>query len=51
MKVSRSKTEYMFLNEREPSVTLRLKGAEVGKVHEFKYLDLTVQRNGEWINR
>ncbi|KAK3520565.1 hypothetical protein QTP70_027087 [Hemibagrus guttatus] len=47
MKVSRSKTEYMCVNEREGSGTVRLQGEEVRKVQEFKYLGSTVQSNGE----
>ncbi|KAK3525604.1 hypothetical protein QTP70_000427 [Hemibagrus guttatus] len=47
MKVSRSKTEYMSVNEREGSGTVRLQGEEVKKVQEFKYLGSTVQSNGE----
>ncbi|KAK3568010.1 hypothetical protein QTP86_028594, partial [Hemibagrus guttatus] len=47
MKVSHSKTEYMCVNEREGSGTVRLQGEEVKKVQEFKYLGSTVQRNGE----
>ncbi|MCJ8747587.1 hypothetical protein PDJAM_G00155240 [Pangasius djambal] len=47
MKVSRSKTEYMYVNEREGSGTVRLQGEEVKKVQEFKYLGSTVQSNGE----
>ncbi|KAK3519795.1 hypothetical protein QTP70_004959 [Hemibagrus guttatus] len=47
MKVSRSKTEYMCVNEREGSGTVRLQGEEVKKVQEFKYLGSTVQSNGE----
>ncbi|KAK3545937.1 hypothetical protein QTP70_016961, partial [Hemibagrus guttatus] len=47
MKVSRSKTEYMCVNEREGSGTVRLQGEEVQKVQEFKYLGSTVQNNGE----
>ena len=35
MKVSRSKTEYMCVNERETSGIVRLQGAEVVKVQEF----------------
>ncbi|KAK3532187.1 hypothetical protein QTP86_009294 [Hemibagrus guttatus] len=45
MKVSRSKTEYMCVNEREGSGTVRLQGEEVKKVQEFKYLGSTVQSN------
>ncbi|KAK3574844.1 hypothetical protein QTP86_018427, partial [Hemibagrus guttatus] len=47
MKVSRSKTEYLCVNEREGSGTVRLQGEEVKKVQEFKYLGSTVQSNGE----
>ncbi|KAK3532054.1 hypothetical protein QTP86_003542 [Hemibagrus guttatus] len=47
MMVSRSKTEYMCVNEREGSGTVRLQGEEVNKVQEFKYLGSTVQSNGE----
>ncbi|KAK3505580.1 hypothetical protein QTP70_004943, partial [Hemibagrus guttatus] len=47
MKVSRSKTEYMCVNEKEGSGTVRLQGEEVKKVQEFKYLGSTVQSNGE----
>ncbi|KAK3542797.1 hypothetical protein QTP70_003002 [Hemibagrus guttatus] len=47
MKVSSSKTEYMCVNEREGSGTVRLQGEEVKKVQEFKYLGSTVQSNGE----
>ncbi|KAK3539988.1 hypothetical protein QTP70_019636, partial [Hemibagrus guttatus] len=47
MKVSRSKTEYMCVNEKEGSGTVRLQGEEVKKVQEFKYLESTVQSNGE----
>ncbi|KAK3535914.1 hypothetical protein QTP70_021210 [Hemibagrus guttatus] len=47
MKVSRSKTEYMCVNEREGSGRVRLQGEEVKKVQEFKYLGSTVQSNGE----
>ncbi|KAK3574370.1 hypothetical protein QTP86_005791 [Hemibagrus guttatus] len=47
MKVSRSKTEYMCVNETEGSGTVRLQGEEVKKVQEFKYLGSTVQSNGE----
>ncbi|KAK3542834.1 hypothetical protein QTP70_004639 [Hemibagrus guttatus] len=47
MKVSRIKTEYMCVNEREGSGTVRLQGEEVKKVQEFKYLGSTVQSNGQ----
>ncbi|KAK3523637.1 hypothetical protein QTP70_005839 [Hemibagrus guttatus] len=47
MKVSRNKTEYMCVNEREGCGTVRLQGEEVKKLQEFKYLGSTVQSNGE----
>ncbi|KAK3526951.1 hypothetical protein QTP86_005760 [Hemibagrus guttatus] len=47
MKFSHSKTEYMCVNEREGSGTVRLQGEEVKKVQELKYLGSTVQSNGE----
>ncbi|KAK3517080.1 hypothetical protein QTP86_018993 [Hemibagrus guttatus] len=47
IKVSHSKTEYMSVNEREGSGTVRLQGEEVKKVQEFKFLGSTVQSNGE----
>ena len=36
MKVRCSKTEYMCVNEGNPSGTVRLQGAEMKKVEEFK---------------
>ncbi|KAK3570304.1 hypothetical protein QTP86_017185 [Hemibagrus guttatus] len=47
MKVGRSKTEYMCVNEREGSGTVRLQGEELKTAQEFKYLRSTVQSNGE----
>ncbi|KAK2879894.1 hypothetical protein Q8A73_023706 [Channa argus] len=47
MKLSRSKTEYMCVNERDPGGMVRLQEAEVKKVQDFKYLGSTVQSNGE----
>ncbi|RDD63985.1 hypothetical protein DU478_22590, partial [Thalassococcus profundi] len=47
MKVSRNKTEYLCVNDRDPSGTVRLQGEEVKKVQDFKYLGSTVQSNGE----
>ena len=35
MRVSRSKTEYMCVNEMEGGGTMRLQGVEVAKVNEF----------------
>ena len=47
MKVSCSKTVYMCVNERNPSGTVRLQGAEIKKLEDFKYLESTVQCNRE----
>ena len=46
MTVSRSKTEYMCVNERDDGETVLLQGVEVPKVKKFKYLGSTVQCNG-----
>ncbi|KAI5086421.1 hypothetical protein C0J45_24008, partial [Silurus meridionalis] len=46
---SRSKTEYMCVNEREGSGVVRLQGEEVEKVEEFRYLGSTVQSNVECV--
>ena len=48
MKVSRSKTEYMHVNERNPSGTVRLQGVEIKKVEDLKYMGSTVQGDGEY---
>lgn len=47
MKVSRSKTEYICVNEREDSTMVGMQAVKVAKVNEFKYLGSTVQSNGE----
>ena len=47
MKVSRSKTEYMCINEIQDNGTVQMQGEDVAKVREFKYLGSTVQSNGE----
>ena len=46
IKVSRSKTEYMRVNERGDAETVLLQGVEVPNVKEFRYLGSTVQPNG-----
>ena len=46
MRVSRTKTEYMCVNEKGTNRTVYLGGNEVAKVDEFKYLGSTVQSNG-----
>ena len=35
MTLSRCKTEYMCVNERDPSGTVRLQGGEIKKVEDF----------------
>ena len=45
MKVSRSKTQYLALNE-SSNETVYLQGEEIEKVDNFKYLGSTVQSNG-----
>ena len=47
MKVSRRKTEYMCVNERQDNGTVRMQGEEVAKVDDFKYPGSTVQSNAE----
>lgn len=47
MKVGCSKTEYMCVKESDPSRTVRLQGAEIKKVEDFKYLGSTHQSKGE----
>ena len=49
MTVNRRKTEYMCVNEKQDngSSTVKMQGEEVAKVEDFKYLDSTVQSNGE----
>ena len=46
MKISRSKTGYMCVNEKNDGETVLLQGVEVPKVKEFRYLGSTVQCNG-----
>lgn len=45
IKVSRSETEYMCVNERDQSEIVSLQGGEVKKVEDFKYLGSTMQSN------
>ena len=46
-RVNRRKTEYMCVNERQVKGTVKMRGEEVAKVEDFKYLGSTVQSNGE----
>ena len=43
MAISKSKTVCTCLNAKEEGRTVKLQGAEVAKVEEFKYLGMTVQ--------
>ena len=46
MKVSRSKTEYLCINEGNDDETVKMEDAKVPRVKEFKYLGSTVQESG-----
>ncbi|XP_065674134.1 uncharacterized protein LOC136091078 [Hydra vulgaris] len=46
MKVSRSKTEYMCVNERADGGQVQFQGVDLVKVDEFTYLGLRVQSYG-----
>ena len=47
MRVSRSKTEYICINENEDNGTMQMQGEDLAKVKEFRYLGSTAQSNGE----
>lgn len=47
IKVSHSKKEYMCLNEWEAGTVVKMKGIDMEKVHELKYLGLTDWKRGE----
>jgi len=47
MKVSRSKTEYLCMSDNVTEETVKLQGADLAKVQDFKYLGCTVQDNGD----
>ena len=47
MKVSRSKTEYLFINGGNDKETLKLWDKKVPRVKEFKCLGSTVQKSGD----
>ena len=46
MKVSRSKTKYLCINEGNDNKTLKMEDTKVPRVKEFKYLGSTMQENG-----
>ena len=46
MKVSRSKTEYLCVNEEKDNKAVKMDDTKVPRVKEFKYLGSTVQESG-----
>ena len=42
MKVSRSKTEYLYVNRENDKETMKMEDTKVSRVKEFKYLGSTV---------
>ena len=46
IKVSRSKTEYLCINEGNDNKTLKMEDTKVPRVKEFKYLGSTIQESG-----
>ena len=46
MKVSRSKTEYLCINEGNDDKTVKMENTKVPRVKEFKYLGSIVQESG-----
>ena len=46
MKVSRSKTKYLYINGRNDDETVKMEDAKVPRVKEFKYLGSTMQESG-----
>lgn len=49
-KVSRSKTEYICVHERETGLTVKIPGADEVKVDEFIYMWSNIQSKG-WCTR
>ena len=46
MKVSRSKTDYLCINEENGNETVKMEDTTVTRVKKFKYLGSTVQKSG-----
>ena len=46
MKVSRSKTKYLYINGRNDDETVKMEDTKVPRVKEFKYLESMVQESG-----
>ena len=47
MKVSRSKTQYLCINEGNDDETVKMEDTKVPRVKEFKYFGSTVQESGD----
>ena len=47
MKVSRSKTEYLYTNGGNDKETVKMEDKKVPRIKEFKYLGSTVQESGD----
>lgn len=46
MRVSRQKTEYLYMGKREMAEGVKMQGEKLNRVEEFKYLGSTVQSDG-----
>ena len=46
MKVSRSKTEYLYVNGGNDKETVRMEDTKMPRIKQFKYLESTVQESG-----
>ena len=46
MKVSRSKTKYLYINGENDNETVKMEDTKVPRAKEFKYLGSTVQESG-----
>ena len=51
MRISRDMTEYLCLNGPAAGSSVKLQGAALAKVDEFKYLGSMVQENGKCAER
>ncbi|XP_047502966.1 uncharacterized protein LOC125048346 [Penaeus chinensis] len=46
MKVSRHKTEYLYMGDQDPERAVEMQGLKLNRVQEFKYLGSTLQSDG-----
>ncbi|XP_047487973.1 uncharacterized protein LOC125038499 [Penaeus chinensis] len=46
MKVSRHKTEYLYVGDQDPERAVEMQGLKLNRVQEFKYLGSTLQSDG-----